>query len=86
MYMERATSSTWKKKKKKSHESKYKFLINKRESAGLKHFNDFEAFIKYSNSMDDIYENIGEYNPNKKRKILIVFDDMIADMLSNKKT
>ena len=36
--------------------------------------------------MDDIYENIGEYNPNKKRKILIVFDDMIADMLSNKKT
>ena len=36
--------------------------------------------------MDDIYENIEEYNPNKKRKILIVFDDMIADMLSNKKT
>ena len=73
-------------KKKKLHEAKYKFLINKRESTGLKHFNDSEAFIKYSNSMDDIYENIGEYNPNKKRKILIVFDDMIADMLSNKKT
>ena len=35
--------------------------------------------------MDDIYKNIEEYNPNKKRKILIVFDDMIADMLSNKK-
>ena len=75
-----------KKKKKKLHEAKYKFLINKRESAGLKHFNDSEAFIKYSNSMDDIYQNIGEYNPNKKCKILIVFDDMIADMLSNTKT
>ena len=36
--------------------------------------------------MDDIYKNIEEYNPNKKRKILIVFDDMIDDMLSNKKT
>ena len=35
--------------------------------------------------MDDIYKNIEEYNPNKKQKILIVFDDMIADMLSNKK-
>ena len=35
--------------------------------------------------MDNIYKNIVEYNPNKKRKILIVFDDMIADMLSNKK-
>ena len=35
--------------------------------------------------MDDIYKNIGEYNPNEKRKILIVFDDVIADMLSNKK-
>ena len=35
--------------------------------------------------MGDIYKNIKEYNPNKKRKKLIVFDDMIADMLSNKK-
>ena len=35
--------------------------------------------------MDNIYKNIEEYNPNKKRKILIVFDDMIAEMLSNKK-
>ena len=42
-------------------------------------------FIEYSNDMDDIYKNIDEYNPNKKRKILIVFDDMITDMLSNKK-
>ena len=50
----------------------------------LKHFNDTEAFVEYSNDMDDIYKNNEEYIPNKKRKISIVFDDMIADMLSNK--
>ena len=44
-----------------------------------------KAFIEYSNDMDDVYKNIEEYNPNKKRKILIVFDDMIADMACNKK-
>ena len=55
------------------YEAKYQFLINKRESTGLKHFNDSKAFIEYSNDMDDIYKNIEEYNPNKKRKILIVF-------------
>ena len=43
-----------------------------------------KAFIKYSNDMDDVYENINEFNPKKKRKILIVFEDMIADILSNK--
>ena len=41
--------------------------------------------IEYANDMDDIYENIEEYNPNKKHKILIAFDDMIADMVSNEK-
>ena len=40
--------------------------------------------IEYSNNMDDIYKNIEKYNPNKKRKILIVFDNMIADMFNNK--
>ena len=60
-------------------------LINKRESAGLKHVNDSKAFIKYSNDMDDIYKNIEEYNPNKKLNKLTVFDDTIADMISNKK-
>ena len=60
-------------------------LVNKSESTGLKHLNDFKAFIEYSNDMDDIYKSIEEYNPNKKRKILIAFDDMIADMLINKK-
>ena len=67
------------------YEAKYRFLIDKRESTGLKHFNDSKAFIEYSNDMDDIYKNIEEYNPNKKCKILIVFDDMIAGMLGNKK-
>ena len=67
------------------YEAKDQFLINKQESTCLKHFNDSKAFIEYLNDMDDIYENIEKYNPNKKRKILIVFDDMIADMLSNKK-
>ena len=41
--------------------------------------------FNYPNDMNDIYKNIEEYNPNKKRKILIVFDDTIADILSNKK-
>ena len=58
--------------------------MNKRESTDLKHLNFIKASIEYSNDMDDIYKNIEEYNPNKKRKILIVFDDMIPDMLSNK--
>ena len=67
------------------YKAKYQFLINKRNSTGLKHFNDSKAFIEYSNNMDDIYKNIEECSRNKKRKTLIVFDDMIADMLSNKK-
>ena len=60
-------------------------MINKREDIGTKHFNDSKAFIEYSNNTDDTYKNIEEYNPNKKRKILIIFDDMITDMLNNKK-
>ena len=61
-------------------------MINKRESTGLKHFNNSKAFVEYSNDMDDIYEYIEEYNKNKKRKTLVVFYYLIADMLSNKKT
>ena len=57
-------------------EDKYQHLINKRESAGLKHFNDPKAFIEYSNDMNDVYKNIDNYNPDKENKILIVFDDM----------
>ena len=66
-------------------EPKYEFLIKKCEDAGTKHFNDSNAFIECSNTMDDVYENIDDYNPNRKRKILIVFDDMIADIMTNKK-
>ena len=67
------------------YEAKYQWLINKRESTGLKYLSDSKTFIEYSNDMHDINKNIEEYNPNKKRKILIVFVDMIADMFSNKK-
>ena len=49
------------------YEAKYQFLINKRESTGIKHFNDSKAFIEYSNDMDGIYKNIAECSPNKKR-------------------
>ena len=70
---------------KDSYEAKHQFLINKRESTELKHFNDPKAFIEYSNDMQDVYKNIEEYNIGKKRKILIVFDDMIANMMNNKK-
>ena len=67
------------------YEAKYQYLINKREKVGLDPFKDPRAFIKYSNDMQDVYKNIEDYNPGKKRKILIVFDDMIADMINNKK-
>ena len=65
---------------------KYQLLINKRKSTGLKYLNDRKAFIEYSNNMDDIYKSIKEYNPNERQKILIVFDNMIADMFGDKKT
>ena len=67
------------------YEDKYQYLINKRESVGLKHFNDPTAFIEYSNDMHDVYKNIDTYKPDKESKILLVFDDIIADMINNKK-
>ena len=67
------------------YEAKYQFLINKRESTGLKHFNDTKAFIEYSNDIQEVYKIIDEYNADIERKILIVFDDMIADVINNKK-
>ena len=67
------------------YEAKYQYLIDKREKVGLDHFDDPKAFIKYSNDMQDVYKNIDDNNPRKKRKVLIVFDDMIADMINNKK-
>ena len=65
-------------------EPKYQFLIKKREDVGIKHLNDQSAFIEHSNTMDDIYNNINDYNPTRKKKILIVFDDTIP-ILTNKK-
>ena len=67
------------------HEAKYQYLINKRETVGINHFKDIEAFIEYSNDMHDVYKNINYYNPDNQNKILILFDDMIADMIQNKK-
>ena len=61
------------------------FIFNKWESTGLRHLNDSKVFIEDSNDIDDVYKNIEECNSSKKLKILIVFDDMIADMLSNEK-
>ena len=66
-------------------EPKYQSLIGKRENAGIKHLNNSKAFIECSNTMDDVYENIDDCKPTRKRKILIVFNDMIADIISNKK-
>ena len=67
------------------YEAKYQYLINIREKVGLKRFNDPKAFIEYSNDMFDADKNIDEYNVDKGRKILITFDDVIADMIHNKK-
>ena len=66
-------------------EPKYKILIKKHEDVGLKHLNDPNAFIECSNTMDDVYENIHDYNSTRKRKILIVFDEMITDIMTNKR-
>ena len=66
-------------------EPKYKILIKKSEDAGIKHLNDPNAFIKCSNTMNNVYENINDYNSSRKRKILIVFDNTIADIMTNKR-
>ena len=67
------------------YEAKYQYLIKKREKVGLNHYDDPKAFMEYSNDMQDVYKNIEDYNPEKKCKILIVFDDMSADMIYKKK-
>ena len=63
-------------------ESKHEHLIRNRKNAGIKHLNDLKAFIDCSNTVDDVYENIDDYNLNRKRKLLA---DMIADIMTNKK-
>ena len=57
-------------------------LTNTPNGVGLKHYNDCKAFIEYWNKLDDIYENIGEYNTNKECQMLTVFDDVTSDMLN----
>ena len=60
-------------------------MIEKRKNAGIKNYNDPTAFIEYSNTIDEVSSNIDDYNPKRNRKILIVFDDMIGDIMTNKK-
>ena len=66
-------------------EPKYEYLIKKHEDAGIKNLNNSNAFIVYSNTMDDFYEDIDNCNPKRNKKVIIVFDNMIADIMSNKK-
>ena len=65
-------------------EKKYQFLINKREQAGLKNLTDPKAFIEHSNDMSDALDDIKNYNKNRDKNVLIVFDDMISDIEYNK--
>ena len=60
-------------------------LIDRREQAGIRFNNDPNAFIEYSNSMDDTLSDIEDYSKKRKRKILIIFDDMISHITSDKK-
>ena len=64
--------------------AKYQLLINKHENADLKHYHDPKAFVEYSNDVLNVYKNINEYNAGRKRKVLIVFDDMIAQARLNR--
>ena len=67
------------------HEPRYEYLIDKREQAGIKNLDDPKAFIEYLDDMDDALDDINNYNKNRDKKVLIVFDDMIADIEYNKK-
>ena len=67
------------------YKAKYQYLIIKREKLGLDHFDDPKTFIEYSNDMQDAYKDIEGYNPKNNRKVLIVFDGMIADVINDKK-
>ena len=65
--------------------TRYEYLIRKRENAAIKNVNDSKAFIECSNAMNDVYKSIDNYSPKRKRKSLISFDNMIADIMTNKK-
>ena len=64
---------------------KYQFWVTKHKNVGTKYLNDPKAFIEYSQCMDNVYNNINDYKPNRNKKILIAFDDMIADIMTNEK-
>ena len=66
-------------------EEKYQYLINKREQAGIKNLNDPHAFIEYSSDMNDVLEDINNYNKKRDKKVLIIFDDIIANIMRNEK-
>ena len=66
-------------------EKKYQYLIYKREQTGIKNLNDPHSFIEYSNDMNDVLEDINNYNKNRDKKVLIIFHDMIADIMSSEK-
>ena len=66
------------------YEPKYEYLINKGEQAGIKNLDDPKSFMEYSDDMDDVFDDINNYNKNRNKKVLIVFDDMIADKEYNK--
>ena len=66
-------------------EKKYQYLINKREQVGIKNLNDPYVFIEYSNDMNDALEDINNYNENRDKKVFIIFDDMIADIVRTEK-
>ena len=70
---------------KDTNEDKYQYLINKREQAGIKNLNDPHAFIEYSGDMNDVLEDINNYNKKRDKKVLIIFDDMIADIMRSEK-
>ena len=67
------------------YEAKYQYLIKIRGKVDIDHHNDPRTYNEYSNDMRDVYKNIGDDNPDLENKILIVFDDMVADMINNKK-
>ena len=69
---------------KKLNEPKYQLLTKKREDVGTKHLNDPKAFVEHSAYVNDACNNIDDYNTTAKRKVLIVFDDMILDIMTNK--
>ena len=66
------------------HEPKYEYLINKREQVGIKNLNDPHAFKEYPDYMNDVLDDINNYNKNRDKKVVIVFDDIIADIEYNK--